>query len=285
MEKIRKLDKKVTMRTIALALSLIMAMAVFTGCGGSGDSGDSVVTAGSTSVQPVSEELAAAFMEENPDITVEVQGGGSGQGIKSIEEGIADIGALSREVAEEEKEAVGNEYVIARDGIAVIVNTETGVDDLTIDQVQQIYTGEITNWSEVGGNDAPITVVSREEGSGTRDAFSEITGVLGDDETDNTTKDAVVQSSTGAMIETVSTTPDSIGYASIGALDDSVKALMIDGVEATEENVLAESYPISRPFVYVTGAEISDAAQAYIDFAMSDEGQKIIEELGYISVN
>ena len=276
-----------------IAAGVLVASLGLAGCGGNSDSGSgdsgsaasgSVVIAGSTSVQPLSEAMSEVYMEENPDVTVEVQGGGSGHGIKSIEDGIADIGSLSREVGEDEKGSISEEYVIAKDGVAVIVNADVNVDDLSLEQIKGIYTGEITNWSEVGGDDAEITVVSREEGSGTRGAFTEITGVTVDD-VDNTTKDALVQPSTGAVKETVSTTPNSIGYVSLGSLDDSVKVLTVEGVEATSENVVSGDYKIQRPFVYVVGSEVSETAQAFIDFAMSDEGQKIVEENDFIPVN
>lgn len=285
-------------KIFALTLVLILALGAFAGCGAQEetpeDSGSeaaevtgTVVTAGSTSVQPLSEELAAVFMEANPGITVEVQGGGSGQGIKSIVEKIADIGALSREVKEEEKASVSDILVIAKDGVAVVVNPETTVDDLSIEQIRQIYTGEITNWKEVGGEDAPIVVVSREEGSGTRGAFTEITKVLAKndagEEVDNTTKDALVQGSTGAVMQTVATTPNTIGYVSLGSLSDTVKALTVEGVVPSSETVLSGEYKISRPFNYVTG-EVSEAAQLYLDFVMSEEGQAIVEENGFIPV-
>ena len=153
-----------------IAAGVLVASLGLAGCGGSDDSGSgdsgsaasgSVVIAGSTSVQPLSEAMSEVYMEENPDVTVEVQGGGSGQGIKSIEDGIADIGSLSREVGEDEKGSISEEYVIAKDGVAVIVNADVNVDDLSLEQIKGIYTGEITNWSEVGGDDAEITVVSR----------------------------------------------------------------------------------------------------------------------------
>lgn len=282
-------------KIFALLLVLILAIGAFAGCAardggedtGSGDETaevtGTVVTAGSTSVQPLSEELAAAFMDANPGINVEVQGGGSGQGIKSIEEKIADFGALSREVKDEEKGSVAEEFVIAKDGVAVIVNPETTAGDLTIEQIKKIYTGEIKNWSEVGGADAPIVVVSREEGSGTRGAFTEITKVFAND-VDNTTKDALVQGSTGAVMQTVATTPNTIGYVSLGSLADSVKALKVEGVAPSTETVLSGEYKISRPFLYVTGGGLTEAAQLYIDFVMSDEGQAIVEESGFISV-
>lgn len=284
-------------KLFAILLIMILALGAFAACGAQ-DSGDAagtpdegaaevtgtVVTAGSTSVQPLSEELAAVFMDANPGITVEVQGGGSGQGIKSIVEKIADIGALSREVKEEEKAQVSEILVIAKDGVAVVVNPETTVEDLTLEQIKNIYTGQIKNWSEVGGADAPITVVSREEGSGTRGAFTEITKVFAD-EVDNTTKDALVQGSTGAVMQTVATTPNTIGYVSLGSLADTVKALKVEGVAPSNESVLSGEYKISRPFNYVTGSEISEAAQLYLDFVMSPEGQDLVEENGFIRVD
>lgn len=287
--------KMIGKRKIGLGIAALLVLSMgLAGCGQKGDApaGDensgqnssqvsgTVVIAGSTSVQPLSEELADAFMSQNKDIKIQVQGGGSGQGIKAVEDGIADLGALSREVKDEEKGSITQQIEIAKDGVAVIVNKQSDVDDLTMDQIKQIYTGEITNWNQVGGKDAPITVVSREEGSGTRGAFTEITGVLGKDgegkEVDNTTKDALVQPSTGAVLKTVSTTPDTIGYISLGALDDSVKALKVGGVEATDDNVVAGTYKIQRPFLYVAGKPLSPATQAFVDYVLSPEGQKIV---------
>lgn len=287
------MKKKILTGLIAAAV-LVTSLGL-AGCGGSSNSesgaskGGSVTIAGSTSVQPLSEAMAEVYMEENPDMTIEVQGGGSGQGIKSIEEKIADIGSLSREVKDEEKSAVAEEFVIAKDGVAVVVNESVSVDNLTIDQIKDIYTGKVTNWKEVGGDDKAITVVTREEGSGTRGAFTELTGVLGEDaegnEVDNTTKDALVQPSTGAVKETVAKTPDSIGYISLGSMDDTVKAVKVEDVEATIDTVLSGEYKIQRPFVYVVNSEMTDAAKAFIDFAMGDEGQKIVEENGFIPIN
>ncbi len=282
------MKKKILTGLIAAAV-LVTSLGM-AGCGGSdnGGSGGSaesgtVTIAGSTSVQPLSEAMAEVYMESNSDVNIEVQGGGSGQGIKSIEEKIADIGALSREVKDDEKSSVAEEYVIAKDGVAVVVNKDVKVTDLTLEQIKNIYTGKVKNWKEVGGDDKAITVVSREEGSGTRGAFTEITGVAADDK-DNTTKDALVQPSTGAVKETVAKTPDSIGYVSLGALDDTVKTVKVEGVEATVDNVLSGDYKIQRPFVYVVNSELSDTAKAFIDFAMGDEGQKIVEENGFIPV-
>ncbi|MDD4366185.1 MAG: phosphate ABC transporter substrate-binding protein [Eubacteriales bacterium] len=281
-------------KIIVLGLAMALTTGVMSACGGeSGNdeqksSGETVVIAGSTSVQPLSEVMAEEFMADNEGTSVEVQGGGSGQGIKSIQEGIADIGSLSREVKDEEKGSVKEEYIIAMDGVAVVVNTETETEDITIEELEKIYTGEITNWKELGGKDAEITVVSREEGSGTRGAFTEITGVLVKDdegnETDNTTADALVQPSTGSVIKTVSSTPDSIGYVSLAAVSDEVKALKVEGVEPSKDTVLDGTYKISRPFVYVTGNDISESAKAFIDFVLSDKGQELVEENGFIPV-
>jgi phosphate transport system substrate-binding protein len=284
-------------KIFAIALVIVLTLGALAGCGKQGGSAGTgsgseltgtVVTAGSTSVQPLSEELAAVFMDENPGITIEVQGGGSGQGIKAIQEKIADFGALSREVKEEEKAAVTKEYVIAKDGVAVIVNRDSKVEALTLEQIKKIYTGEITNWKEVGGADAPIVVVSREEGSGTRGSFTEITKVSGKNEAgvevDSTTKNSLIQGSTGAVMQTVATTPDTIGYVSLGSLGDTVKAVKVEGVTPTEETVLSGEYKISRPFLYVTGGEPSEAAKLFIDFILSEEGQKIVEESGFVPV-
>lgn len=270
----------------ALALCLGLGLA---GCGGSGEMDKdasqrgSIIIAGSTSVQPLSEAMAEAYMEQNRGIEIEVQGGGSGQGIKSIKEKIADIGALSREVKGDEKKTAAEEYVIAKDGIAVVVNKSVKVDNLTLAQIKNIYTGKIKNWRDVGGDDKPITVVSREEGAGTRSSFTEITGIA-EDGTDHTTKSALVQPSTGAIKKTVAKTPDSIGYISLNILDDTVKSVKVEGAAPTVEHVLSGTYKIQRPFLYVVNHQLSDTAEAFIDFAMSGEGQKIVEESGFIPI-
>lgn len=277
-----------------IAIGLIMLLSLFSlvGCGGGEEPATepeqekavlsgTVVIAGSTSVQPLSEELAAEFMNKNPEVSVEVQGGGSSVGVKSAADGIADIGAASREVKESEKELGLTEYVIAKDGIAVIVSVE-GVEDLTLEQIKKIFIGEITNWSEVGGPDADVVVVSREEGSGTRGAFIEITKVEDKDasgeKVDMTTENALVQPSTGAVKQTVVNTPNAIGYISLGALDETVTALKVEGVEANEDNIKAGTYKISRPFLYLVKGELTEAAQAYVDFVMGDEGQEIVAQ-------
>jgi len=282
------MDKNMLKKASVLALVLALGITALTGCGGS-KTADKVVIAGSTSVQPLSEELATAFMKANKDITVEVQGGGSGQAAVALADGIADIGALSRDVKAEEKTTIVKEYVIAKDGVAVIVNPDVNITNLTLDQIKGIYTGTIKNWKEVGGKDEAITVVSREEGSGTRGAFTELTGVSVKDsagnDVDNTTKSAIVQPSTGAALQAVSSTPGAVGYVSMEAVNSSVTALTVEGVAVTKATVLDGTYPISRPFIYGVTAKVSDAAQAFIDFVMSTEGQALVEKNGFIPVN
>ena len=279
-------------KKLGVVAVLIVAMLAMASCGGSvgGDEGGddkaksgSVTIAGSTSVQPLSEAIAEKYMEANEGITIQVQGGGSGQGIKSIESEIADIGALSREVKDEEKENLSKEYKIAVDGIGVVANKEIGNLDLTLEQIKKIYTGEITDWKEVGAKAGKITVVTREEGSGTRGAFVEITGVLQDDK-DMTTKEAIAQPSTGAALETVKKTPNAIGFVSLEAITDDVASVKIEGVAPSAEAVVDGTYKITRPFMYVVSEKVSAEAQAFIDFVLSDEGQKLVKESGFIPV-
>lgn len=224
---------------------------------------------GSTSVQPLAEELAQAFMAKNKKVRIFVQGGGSGAGIKAAMTGTADIGNSSRELKPEEKSIV--ETVIARDGIAIVVNKENAISDLTMEQLQKIYTGEYTNWNQVGGPDMKIVVVNREAGSGTRGAFEEI--VL---HKLTNTSNCLVQASTGAVRQTVAVTKEAIGYISLGSLDTSVKVLTIDGVPCTETDILSAKYKIQRPFLMLTKKEPVGVVKAFLDFILSAEGQKIV---------
>jgi phosphate transport system substrate-binding protein len=240
-----------------------------------------ITMAGSTSVQPLSEELAAAFMEQHPDTRLEVSGGGSGAGVTAAQEDAADFGAASREI--EEDETGIEEYVIAIDGIAIIAHPDNPVSDIPLEDVTSIFSGDITNWSEVGGDDVDIVVVSREDGSGTRGAFTDI--VLGDD--NPLVESALIHNSTGGVLEAVANDPNAIGYASTGSMDDNVKGLAVDGAEPTDENINSGDYTVSRPFNYVSNedSELSELAQAFLDFVLSDEGQAVVEESGFISVN
>jgi len=280
----KKLSKKRLFVILALGLVLLFAVA---GCGGTqepqgtdtqGELSGSIQIVGSTSVQPLSEELATAFMAKYPDVTVNVAGGGSGAGIKAAQEGSADIGSSSRELKEEEKGTVV-ETVIAYDGIAVIVHSSNSVSEITMDDIKKVFTGEITNWSELGGSDAPITIYTREEGSGTRGAFTEI--ALGED--NDITSNAIIQNSNGALRTAVAGDPNGIGYLSFGYLNEEVKGLKVDGVEPLAENVKNGSYSISRPFLYLTKEEPTGLVKAYIDFVLGPEGQEIVAK-DYITI-
>ena len=240
--------------------------------------------AGSTTVQPLAEVLAEAFMDYNADLAVEVQGGGSSVGVTSAGEGTVDIGEASRNIKDSEFEAFPElqVFTIAYDGIAIVTNPDLEIPTLSIEQVQKIFAGEITNYSEVGGPDAEIIVVSREEGSGTRAAFEELVMEANDSEA-VITETALLQQSNGQVRTTVSTTPDSIAFLSFGFLDESINAVAIDDVAPTVENVKNGSYSIFRPLNMLTNGAPSELAQAFLDFILSDLGQEIVAE-DYITV-
>ena len=279
-----------------LGLSLAMALGLMTGCGSSnnGDATSSqdqsgtsqtqtqltgtVNTDGSTSMESVVKALGEAFMEMNPEVTVNYSGTGSGTGIQSTIDGTCDLGLSSRALKDEEKTNGAVENIVALDGVAVVINPANGVEDLTVEQIAQIFTGEITNWSELGGTDGEIAVFGREAGSGTRGAFEEIVGV------DNC-KYTNEYSSTGDVIGNVASNPNAIGYASLSAVDGTVKAVMVNGVAPSEDTVKDGTYEIQRPFVMVTkdGAELSEAAQAFLEFAMSEDAADIIAAAGAVS--
>jgi len=241
--------------------------------------------AGSTTVQPLTEVLAEAFMAENSDVTIEVQGGGSSVGVTSAGEGTVDIGNASRNVKDSEFETFPElqVFTIAFDGIAIVSNPDLDLPSLSIDQVKMIFAGEITNFSEVGGPDEEIIVVSREEGSGTRAAFEELVMESGDEEA-LITEDAILQQSNGQVRTTVSTTPNTIGYLSFGFLDESINAVAIDDAEPTVDNVKSGAYSIFRPLNMLTNGEPNDLAKAFLDYILSDLGQEIVAE-DYITVN
>ena len=245
------------------------------------DLSGSISMVGSTSMEKLANALSEAFMEEYPDVTVTAEFVGSGAGIEAVTNGTADIGNSSRNLKDEEKAAGVVENVVAIDGIAVCVDPANEVADLTKEQLTNIYNGTITNWKEVGGADEPIIVIGREAGSGTRGAFEELVDLK------DACKYANELDSTGAVIAKVASTPGAIGYASLDALDDSVKALSLEGVEATAENIKAGNYFLSRPFVMATKGEISeqnDLVQAWFDFVLGDEGQQVASEVGLITV-
>ena len=241
--------------------------------GGSAGLSGTVVTLGSTSMEKVMNTLAEQFGNDHSGVTVSVEGGGSGAGIEAALNGTADIGLSSRALKDEEKSQGLIETVVALDGIAVIVNSDNAVADLTVEQIAKIFTGEITNWSELGGADS-------ESGSGTRDGFESIT------KTGDKCVLAQELTSTGAVIESVRNNPNAIGYASLSAVEgqDGVKAITVNGVECSEETVLDGSYEIQRPFVLVTkeGVELSPAAQAFFDWALSADASDLIRSAGAV---
>ena len=245
------------------------------------DLSGSISMVGSTSMEKLANALSEAFMEKYSDVTVTAEFVGSGAGIEAVTNGTADIGNSSRSLKDEEKAAGVVENVVAIDGIAVCVDPANEVADLTKEQLTNIYNGTVTNWKEVGGADEPIIVIGREAGSGTRGAFEELVDLK------DACKYANELDSTGAVIAKVASTPGAIGYASLDALDDSVKALSLEGVEATAENIKAGNYFLSRPFVMATKGEISgqsDLVQAWFDFVLGDEGQQVASEVGLITV-
>ena len=236
----------------------------------------SVTTGGSTSVEHVINAFIEAFMQENPDVDVTYDPTGSGAGITGASEGTLDIGLSSRALKDDETGLDSTTFAL--DGIAIIVNNENTVEDLSLEQIKGLATGEITNWSEVGGPDAPVVLIGREAGSGTRDGFESIVGV------EDVCKYEQEIPSTGGVIAAVASNPNAFGYASLSAVDDSVKAVTVGGVAATEETVQDGSYQIQRPFVFVTkqGAELSDAAKAFMEFAASDAAAELIKNAGAV---
>ncbi len=245
------------------------------------DLSGSISMVGSTSMEKLANALSEAFTEKYPNVTVTAEFVGSGAGIEAVTNGTADIGNSSRNLKDDEKAAGVVENVVAIDGIAVCVDPANEVTDLTKEQLTNIYNGTVTNWKDVGGADEPIIVIGREAGSGTRGAFEELVDLV------DSCKYANELDSTGAVIAKVASTPGAIGYASLDALDDSVKALSLEGVEATAENIKAGNYFLSRPFVMATKGEISeqsDLVQAWFDYVLGDEGQQVASEVGLITV-
>ena len=239
--------------------------------------------AGSTTVLPVAEECARVFMEKHPDARVFVSGGGSSHGVKAVADGTVDIGCASRDLKSSEMDANPDlvSHPIAKDGVAVIVHSSNPVTDLTIEQLQDIYAGTITNWKDVGGTDSVIMVVTREEGSGTRDCFEQaVMKPIKSEITDY----GIIQDSNGKMRVTVAGSSQAIGFLSLGYVNSDIKALKLDGIEPTKESVVDGSYAISRTLWMITNGAPNSAEQAYLDFVLGDEGQKIVESVHFIAI-
>lgn len=289
--------KKITRRSFLTVCGAVAAAAALTACGGSASSSAStaagsaassnaaalsgnVAAGGSTSMKNVIAALTEGFAEVEPGVTVSYDPTGSGAGITGAADKTLDIGLSSRALKDDEKADVDG-TTIALDGIAIIVNNASKVEDLTVDQLKQMFTGEITNWSEVGGDDGEIVLIGREAGSGTRDGFESIVDVK-----DNC-KYAQELTATGAVISAVEANPLAIGYASLSAVGDTVKMVTVGGVECSEETVKDGSYEVQRPFVFVTNKSVtlSEQAQAFFDFATSADAADLIRTAGAVPVN
>ena len=269
-------------KIMMIILAAITAAAMFAGCAAdNGSAGGSVSTDGSTSMEKVIGALGESFMANNQGTTFTYNPTGSGSGIKAVLEGRCDIGLSSRSLKDDEKSEGLKETVLAYDGIAIIVNPENPVNNLDLETIAKLYTGEITNWKDVGGNDAEVVLIGREAGSGTRDGFESITG------TEEACRYRQELTSTGDVITTVAGNPNAIGYASLAAVGDEVKAVSVGGVAPTEDTVKDGSYVVQRPFVLVTkeGTELSAAAQKFFDFATSSDANEMISAAGAVPVN
>ena len=267
-------------KIICIALAAVMALSL-AACGGNNGLSGKVATDGSTSMEKAIGALKETFEAENAGVEVTYNPTGSGSGIKAVQEGRCDIGLSSRALKAEEKEQGLVGTVLAYDGIAVIVNPENTVEDLTVEQIAAIYTGEITNWSEVGGMDAEIVLVGREAGSGTRSGFEEIVGV------EDLCQYRQELTSTGDVITAVSQNPGAIGYASLASVKDTVKAIKVGGVAPSDETVKDETYAIQRPFVLVTkeGTALTETAQAFFDFITSEAAREVISAASVVPAN
>ncbi len=285
-------------KLFSLALAAAMALSMLTGCGGNSSNANDangsdaqgsqagqteqlsgvVNTNGSTSMEKVMQVLIEAFQEQQPNVTVNYTGSGSGAGVTSAIDGTADLGLASRALKSEEEGKGAQAHIVALDGVAIVVNPENTVEDLTVDEIAQIFKGEITNWKDLGGADEEIAVYGREAGSGTRGAFEELVGV------EDACKYLNEYSSTGDVIGNVASNPSAIGYASLSAVRDNVKAVKVNGVDCTEATVQDGTYEIQRPFVMITkdGTQLSDAAQAFLDFAMSADAASLIAQAGAV---
>lgn len=243
---------------------------------------ESLSIAGSTTVQPIAAKAAEEYMAENPTVSVSVTGGGSGTGIKMVSEGSTDIGTSSRELTEEEIKNGGLVvYPIAADGIAIIVNPSNTISDLTREQTKDIFSGKIKNYKEIGGPDREIVVIIRESGAGTRSSFEEM--IMDKGKTPNA-QNAEQQSSNGAVKASVAANPNAIGYVGAGYVDDTVKAVKVEGIAPTKDAIKSAKYPISRKLYMITKGEASGKTKDFIDYILSEKGQRIVEKEGFVRI-
>lgn len=270
-------------------LSLLMIslfVAVFlSGCFGGGVEKASIVIKGSTTVLPIAQACAEAFMDKNPNIEIMVSGGGSGVGAASIVDGTSDIGIMSRAMKDKEvKTALDNgvdikENVVAKDGLAVIVHPSNTVEDLTIEQIKEIYTTNSSDWKKFGSNSGKIMVISRDSASGTFEAFNELALSKV-----KVRPDSLLQASNRAVASVVASTPGAIGYAGLGYLNETVKAIKVNGIAVNEANVINGTYPLARPLFMYTKQDASDATKKFINFVLSKEGQEIVKQNGFVAL-
>ncbi len=258
-------------RIVVICLTIAI-VAFVAGCG---KGRVAITAAGSTAFQPFAEKLADHFMQAHPDINITVQGGGSAVGVQSALSGAAQIGMADLVDLPPEAQALKSN-IVARDGIAIVVHPNNPIENLSTDQVRGVFNGEIKNWQMVGGPDKPITVVSREAGSGTRSSFEAVLGGI------KLTPDAIIQDSNGTVRETVANDENAIGYLSHGLLNEKIKAVKVDGVDCTEEAILAGQYSLVRPVFFLTKEEPTGAVKEFIDYVLSPEGQKIITDSGLL---
>ena len=277
-------------KAILSTLGAIGVAATLVGCGGTEtQSSQSISISGSTSVTELMEVLGETYQGSHPDVVVEVQGTGSSAGIRAANDGTSQIGMASRSVADSELSEGVKKITLAHDGIAVVVNNSNSVADMTTDQISAIYKGEITNWNEVGGSDSPIVVVTRDPASGTRGAFEDIMSLKMKTEDGKKisaiSASAQVAAGNGAVKTTVAQNSFAIGYISLGSVDNSLKSLSVNGVEATAANISSGDYGVARPFeLMFKSADQSETSHAYLDWMLTEEAQQIVKEKGYISV-
>jgi phosphate transport system substrate-binding protein len=264
------------MRSPFLRFGFGLCLTLASACAGTRSQND-VIVAGSTSVQPFADKWAEVFMEKHRNLGVTVQGGGSSAGIQACKSGACQIGMSSRELKAGEKDL--HEIIVARDGLAIIVHPSNPVRGAKLAEIKQIFSGDLTNWRYLGGPDKEITVVTREEGSGTRGAFQEL--VMG---TTRIFRGAITEDSNGTVREIVANDPHSIGFISLGLVNEQVRALALDGVTGSEASIRAGRYRLVRPFLFLTRGEPAGAAKEFIDFVLSDEGQALIKKEGLIPV-
>ena len=270
--------------TIVVVALVILGSFVVAGCG---SSAKNMALVGSTSVQPLAQELADAYEKANPGMKIDVQGVGSTAGVNAAHDKTADIGMSSRDLTTLEKQWKMQEKVLALDGISVVINPANQTTDLSVEQIRKIFKGEITNWKQVGGKDVPILVVSREAGSGTRTAFEELTKVAVKKDGKDVSllkADALVADGNGSVQANVAAKENAVGYMSMGMVDKAVKAIKVEGVQPTDVNVVAKKYSLSRPFILLISGEASEQVIAFLKFAASPEAKKIISE-HYIPVD